>query len=208
MGLTSAVDFDLPPTTPAMILPGVVLFPGMLLPLHIFEPRYRQMLDDVLSSDRTFAIVPSKPGSTDDTPHSIGCVGMVRVSVQNRDDTSNLFLLGFSRVRILDLLPDNPYPVLRIQALPDKDDSTLRTEAHALRLKEIVRARLREADASNTSAPAGLSTLLETDMSAGRLTDLVAHTLIPDRALRQDLLGTASVTERLRKLISFFIEKS
>src|SRR6185503_9110204 len=62
---------DLPREVPVMTLPSAILFPQALLPLYIFEPRYRRMLSDALSSHRMFSVAMQRPGRTRETPCSV-----------------------------------------------------------------------------------------------------------------------------------------
>src|SRR2546421_8534262 len=90
----------LPRETPVMTLPNATLFPQALLPLYIFEPRYRKMLADALHSDRMFAVAMQKPGSSRETPSPVAGLGVIRVSVRHKDDTSHLILQGIARVEL------------------------------------------------------------------------------------------------------------
>lgn len=82
-------------------LPGALLFPGMHLPLHIFEPRYRAMVNDSLARDRRIAMIQPK-GSGEKPPlFEIGCVGRIADVEAMEDGRFNLVLEGLSRFRIL-----------------------------------------------------------------------------------------------------------
>ena len=72
----------IPGKTPLMILSNATLFPGAILPLHIFEPRYRRMLSDVLESHRMFAIAMRRHGTRREVPMPVACLGVVRVCVE------------------------------------------------------------------------------------------------------------------------------
>ena len=89
----------LPEQLPVMPLPGAVLFPHALLPLYIFEPRYRQMLEHALAHERIFASHWSDrpPGlaSADDF-FDVATIGLIRACVGRSDGTSNLVLQGFN----------------------------------------------------------------------------------------------------------------
>jgi Lon protease-like protein len=65
-----------------LILNRTTLFPGAILPLHIFEPRYGRMLSDVLESHRMFAIAMRRPGARREVPMPVACLGVVRVCVE------------------------------------------------------------------------------------------------------------------------------
>ena len=89
----------LPATIPLFPLPNVVLFPNVYLPLHIFEPRYRQMMDRALSGERVIGMVLLKPGYEHDyerTPpvYQVGCAGSITQFERLPDGRFNLVLKG------------------------------------------------------------------------------------------------------------------
>ena len=90
----------LPSEVAVMTLPEATLFPQALLPLYIFEPRYRQMLADALHSNRMFSVAMQRPGSTREAPSPVAGLGLIRVSVGHRDGTSHLILQGIARVEL------------------------------------------------------------------------------------------------------------
>ena len=92
---------------PLFPLPNVVLFPGVLLPLHIFEPRYRTLVADALETDRRLGMVLLKPGWESDYDgrppiHTIGCSGVIVHATQLEDGRYNMVLRGLERFRVLD----------------------------------------------------------------------------------------------------------
>ena len=86
-------------------LSGALLFPGLRLPLHIFEPRYRALVSDAMARDRKIAILQPKPGTGSDTSpptlFSIGCVGKIDQVEALDDGRYNLILEGQSRFRMI-----------------------------------------------------------------------------------------------------------
>ena len=110
-----------PETLPVMTLPDTVFFPQALLPLHIFEPRYRQMLRDVLARDRLFAIArlnQSPAGKSVAEPaHPIACVGIIRACQKAEGETSNLLLQGICRVEIQSVVREHPYRLISVKPL-------------------------------------------------------------------------------------------
>lgn len=90
--MPESVAIELPPEVPVMVLPGTQLFPNALLPLFIFEPRYRAMLAHALAGPRMFCVASVKPGvlepSGDDDLHPVAGVGLVRACVGKEDGTS------------------------------------------------------------------------------------------------------------------------
>ena len=87
-----------------LILNRTTLFPGAILPLHIFEPRYGRMLSDVLESHRMFAIAMRRHGTRREVPMPVACLGVVRVCVWVPDGTSNLLRNPLERQVVLDSL--------------------------------------------------------------------------------------------------------
>ena len=94
-----------PSTLPLFPLPNVVLFPGVFLPLHIFESRYRAMTEDALSGDRMIGMALLKPGFEADYEgrppiYPVGCVGLVTHAERLADGRFNLMLQGVERFRV------------------------------------------------------------------------------------------------------------
>ena len=109
-----------------MILPEATLFPQALLPLFIFEPRYRRMLAESLDTHRLFAVAMLKPGATRESPMGVAGLGLIRASVQNPDGTSHLVLQGLTRIELEGVVRYRPYRVHRIRPLqPAASDSAI-----------------------------------------------------------------------------------
>src|SRR5260370_35000922 len=102
---------ELPNEVPVMTLPSATLFPQALLPLYIFEPRYRQMLADTLKAGRMFSVAMQKPGRGRETPCPVAGLGLIRVSVDHQDGTAHLILQGPTRVGLPRTVPFHPYRV-------------------------------------------------------------------------------------------------
>ena len=125
------LEIDIPPFVPAMTLRDAVLFPKAMMPLRIFEARYRQMLDDVLSGNRMFALagirVEDDPSEMErEIPFDVATVGVIRISKKHEDGTSFVLLQGIERVRIRSINSEGPYPMLEVEPMKTKvDDSSL-----------------------------------------------------------------------------------
>src|SRR4051812_48681909 len=131
----------LPKEVPVMPLPGSLLFPHALLPLHIFEQRYREMLEHALSEHRMFSVALIKPqraqwNSTGDFFHIAG-VGLIRACVGNTDGTSNLILQGLQRVRFAGFDQSAPFPIARIEPLESDSASSVETDALGAKVLEL-----------------------------------------------------------------------
>jgi hypothetical protein len=96
----------LPSTIPLFPLPNVVLFPNVFLPLHVFEPRYRQMVTDALSGERMIGMVLLQPGYEADYEgvpaiYGVGCAGLITHVERLSDGNFNIVLRGLERFRIV-----------------------------------------------------------------------------------------------------------
>ena len=138
---------ELPNAVPVMPLTGVLLFPNALLPLHIFEPRYREMLARALDDDRMLCVAlvrPERPEwrtSADFFP--ISTVGLIRACVGRSDGTSDLILQGIRRVKFSEFEQESPFPIARIKPLKTRTKLTVETDALAAKVLEFY-TRLKE----------------------------------------------------------------
>src|SRR3954471_11773395 len=116
----------LPSEVPVMTLPSATLFPQALLPLYIFEPRYRKMLADSLRSHRMFTVAMQKPGQHRELPCPVAGLGLIRVSVDHPDGTSHLILQGAAGEELGETVHYKPYRVNSIRPLqPEPVDNVM-----------------------------------------------------------------------------------
>lgn len=126
---------------PLFPLPDVVLFPQEVLPLHIFEPRYRMMLRTVMESDRRFGVVRWNPQTKTCAP--VGCCAEILHCQTQDDDRSNIVTLGQQRFRVLDVVREAPFRVAMVSWVEDKmplNPAALETLSSDVRtaLKDVV----------------------------------------------------------------------
>ncbi|OYX52702.1 MAG: ATP-dependent protease [Sphingomonas sp. 32-66-10] len=113
-------------------LPGALLFPGMHLPLHIFEPRYRAMVNDSLARDRRIAMIQPKGGGDKPPLFEIGCVGRIADVEAMEDGRYNVVLEGLSRFRILrELEVTTLFRQVEAELIADPADEVLSMGARA-----------------------------------------------------------------------------
>jgi Lon protease-like protein len=193
----------LPKVLPVMPLPAAVLFPHALLPLYIFEPRYRHLLKRALQQHRMFCITLIKPSCPDwhapeDFFH-LGTVGLIRACVGRGDGTSNLILQGLQRVRFNSFHQEKPYPIASIDAVESRDPTTVETEALGAKVIELYSSLKQD----RRQLPAKLDRYLSELRNLEMLADLMASTFVSDPLRRQHLLEEGSVNQRLRFLITY-----
>src|SRR6201987_5423269 len=193
----------LPDEIPVMPLPGAVLFPHALLPLYIFEPRYREMLEHALQRDRMFSVTLIKPScpewhAPEDFFH-FATVGLIRACVGRGDGTSNLVLQGMHRVRFTSFAQETPFPVAKIDIVESENKATVETEALGEKVLELYQKLKRTDRRLPPKVDRYLAQLGDLEM----LADLVASTFVEDPLRRQKMLEESSVNQRLRLLITF-----
>jgi Lon protease-like protein len=184
-------------------LPRVVFFPGTTLPLHIFEPRYRAMMRDCLSSGRTaMAVTLLKPGYESDYEgrppmHEICTVGRIEKHEELADGRFNLVLRGLFRSRLHELpADDKPYRRAQADILDGKRGSERVTRDSLTTLL------------STASLVAGMVRRQHPDFALGvqpddpphQVADTIADRLLADPAARQDILEALDVCERIKRL--------
>lgn len=198
----------LPNQLPVMPLPGALLFPHALLPLYIFEPRYREMLEHALAHHRIFSVALVKPEcaqwqSPADFFHIAG-VGLIRACVGRPDGTSNLILQGLERVRFTAFQQETPFPIATIKPLESESVPSVETEALAAKVLELYSKFKGDGRQLPAKVDRYLSDLGDPEM----LADLVASTFIADPMRRQRVLEELSVNQRLRLVIQYLREES
>jgi Lon protease-like protein len=180
----------------------LVLFPGVPLPLHIFEPRYRRLLDDVRAGDDLFGLsfFDAEEAGLEEIPPvgHLGCVAEVTEVQQLPDGRSNILTLGLIRYRVEAYVErGDPYLVGRVAFFEDEpEDADLLT----IRVKETSEIFLRIARAVRAinDDRAGLPELPETEPE--RLSFLIAAAMELDNGAKLELLELRSTAERLKRL--------
>jgi Lon protease-like protein len=128
----------LPVTIPLFPLPDVVLFPNVCLPLHIFEPRYREMTADALAGDRIIGMVLLRPGwegHYDGRPaiYDVGCAGVITHAERMADGRYNLVLRGMQKLRVLRENHERSYRRAEVEAIMEPLSEADREMMHAER---------------------------------------------------------------------------
>ena len=207
-GIMGESEIILPAYAPIMVLPNALLFPNSLLPLHIFEERYRLMLAQALGSDRMFCLALMKPGiseaaRTEDFYHTVG-LGLIRACVAREDGTSDLVLQGLARVRLVEFIQDEPFRVARLKEIPSEMPNVVEAEALGVKVLELCR-QLKE---RGMEMPATLEKSLFYLTNPEVLSDVVSHTFIRDPFQRQGILEQPMVSDRLRLLIQYLLAEA
>ena len=201
-------NLDLPSNFTGVVklfpLPNLVLFPGVIQPLHIFEPRYRKLMEDAVSSDQLIAVAKLKPESAlnhnEPAIATTVCVGKIVTHAELPDGRFNLLLLGAQRATVIrEIATDLPYRMADVKIAKtsqdpmDGDDVSMRAQA-----SRLFRQLVANDDSLDSEA---VDQLLNDHLPLGMLMDLL--TFSSGAALRdqQDILETFDIDMRARKVV-------
>jgi len=191
-----SLDYSMPSRLPLFPL-KIVLFPGALLPLHIFEPRYRQLLADVTVGDHRFGLLPPGERGGLPGPGTVGCVALVRAVQPLGDGRSNIVVSGERRFALLEPVPaESPYPQGLVEWVEDTPDVQIPTAEEVSRLRG-----LGERYARALQALSDLPLSLELPTGYRELSFEAAALLEWDFEARQRFLEIRSATERVARLL-------
>ena len=192
------MSLEIPEIAGAILLPNTTLFPHGALPLHIFEPRYREMLTDSLERDYLFCVGNLRGAETPTDYAScvapVGTIGLIRSSRETSDGRSGLLLHGVIRVHFVEWLDNKPYPQARIAPLVSEDLERNEAPIHYTKLRHAVARALEQFE---PDVQAKLSELLDQAGESEVMVDAVAQQFVHDPKLRQHLLEETKVAERI-----------
>jgi Lon protease-like protein len=193
---TSSVE--LPQTIPVMALSGVTLFPNALLPLYIFEPRYRRMLESVLAGDRIFAVGMVRPDTGEESIFPVAGAGLVRACVGQPDGTSQLILQGIGRVRFQSFPQTEPYLIGRAEPVLTVNDDEETAGKLGAELQDICMGLV----SRGVELPEAFTRAVGEMNDPAVLGDLVAQHLVREPLSAQEILGETNLPARLRRLVA------
>lgn len=179
----------------------IVLFPGVPLPLHIFESRYRQMLEDIRVSNNLFGLTYFDSSSTErdiPTPGQIGCVAEVTETLTLPDGRSNILTIGLVRYRIDSYVErGDPYLVVRVSYFEDDDDDE---GSLLIAASDVAETFTRIARAVRTINDERVNLPDISDTEPQQLSFLVSAAMEVEVEIKQELLELRSTAERLKRL--------
>jgi Lon protease-like protein len=187
-------------------LPNLVLFPYVVQPLHIFEPRYRQMTADALEGDRLIAMATLAPGwesgyQGNPPIYPTICIGRIIKAEPLPDGRYNLLLLGLSRAHIVhEESSDKLYRTAQTQLLEEVPISSSSAESE---LRQKLDDYLSAWFASKSAALTQLRKMLEADMPLGTLCDIFSFTIDMEVERKLQLLAEVDIARRIGLLLDY-----
>ena len=186
---------ELTTEAPLFPLPGVFLFPGQVLPLHIFEPRYRQMIEDLLDGPGRLVIGTIAEGENPDgtePPKVVPIAGYGEIARHERlpDGRFQILLFGLARVHVEEVASDRLYRRVRCTAL--EEDHPSETEERILQPQLLAAIKNRTGYAIEDGE----------EVSAAQLADILAQTLTVPQELMEEIYSEESVGTRIEKVLA------
>jgi Lon protease-like protein len=187
---------EIPELLPLFPLPNVVLFPHMSLPLHVFEPRYRKLVQDIQHGHKTLGMLLLQPGWESDyhgrpAVYPVGCAGTLQQVETLADGRYNIVLEGVCRFRVQDEHAGEPYRLARVTPLNDEAGAALELDA--------ARQQVLAAIAKAPDGPAIL--VMQAELSHALFVNAMAQSLSLGALERQSLLECDSLLARYLRLL-------
>jgi uncharacterized protein len=201
-------SIHLPDRCGVMLLPDCTLFPHGGLPLFIFEPRYRKMLEEALEGDCFFAVarlLGDEVGNPADYVAPVGTIGLVRASREQSDGTSQLLIHGVMRVRFTDWHDGRGYPFASIEPMISVFTPEGQAEAAMKTLRGAVEDAIRPLP---QEVQDGVFSLLDRADEPALMTDIISQQFIHEANLRQNLLEMDSVGDRIAVICEYLRKAS
>jgi hypothetical protein len=193
---------------PVFPLPDTVLFPHTLLPLHIFEPRYRRMTEDALRGDRFIVMALLQPGwekgyHGDPPVHPVACAGLIEDELRLPDGRFNIRLRGVARVEVVEFVQATPYRIASVRVLEERNgEGGGGAEQELKRLLAACAGLLQE-----VSGRPGQPVVLDGGVPPGVVVNALCQSLALDSDAKQRLLALDDVRERCRVLTGILEER-
>jgi len=187
---------------PIFPLSTVVFFPNTLLPLHIFEPRYKKMLEDTMNNEKIIGMALLKPGWEKEyygSPEvfSIAGIGRIVSSEHLEDGKSNIVLYGLKRVKIIEEIHEKPYRMAKIEIVESENSEKINLFKEKLcHLISTWNEMLGEKEKKHRIK-------VNTTLPLHTFTDVLSSVLLTNIYEKQTLLEEINVEKRAEKLISF-----
>ncbi len=185
---------------PLFPLPNVVLFPGVFLPLHIFEPRYREMVEDALATDRLIGMVLLRDGWESDYDgrppvYAIGCSALITHCEKLPDGRYNIVLRGLDRFRIVEEDHTCSYRRARTAAVHDRE-LTADDRADLRHQRGRIEMLIAPSEQSGGIDPRAAAAMSDEDVA-----NALAQYLELEAVEKQALLEQPDVPDRARALV-------
>jgi ATP-dependent Lon protease len=193
---------------PLVALRDTVIFPEMIVPLQVGRDRSVKALDRAVRTSQPVALITQRSSETEevnavDELYSIGTLAKIAQVIRLQDGTVRAIVQGQRRIRLLDLVQTDPHLEARVEMVDESHENTLEVEA----LMASVQGQIEQYVSSGASVPPEVAVAARNIADGGLLADMVAYSPDMTTELRQQLLETLSVAERLRMVGQFLAKQ-
>jgi ATP-dependent Lon protease len=195
---------ELPELVSVLPLRNSVLFPGSIIPIDVGRPKSVKLIEEAIREERPIiGIVTQREARVEDPAaedlHTVGCAARILKVIKLAKDNYSVILQGVMRIRLEEITSHDPFIVARVTEVSDIDAGTeLESEALVANIKETAKKLI----SLVPELPREAATLLDSVTDAGQVADLVVSNLDIEPAEKQDVLESAEVPDRLRKVLT------
>ncbi|KIG14657.1 ATP-dependent protease La [Enhygromyxa salina] len=194
---------DLPEVVSLLPLRNSVLFPGSIIPIDVGRPKSVKLIEEAIASERpVIGIVMQRESRTEEPGaedlHEVGCAVRILKVIKLARDNYSVILQGVMRIKIDQLVSNEPFLQARVTELPEIEPSPLEAEALVANIKETAKKLI----SLVPELPREAAALLDSVTAAGQVADLVASNLDIEPAEKQEVLEAFDVSSRLRKVLT------
>ncbi|MFO7561708.1 MAG: LON peptidase substrate-binding domain-containing protein, partial [Enhygromyxa sp.] len=194
---------DLPEVVSLLPLRNSVLFPGSIIPIDVGRPKSVKLIEEAIASERpVIGIVTQKQARTEEPGaedlHEVGCAVRILKVIKLARDNYSVILQGVMRIKIEELVTDDPFLQARVSVLPEVQPSALEAEALVANIKETAKKLI----SLVPELPREAAALLDSVSEPGQVADLVASNLDIEPSEKQEVLEAFDVSTRLRKVLT------
>src|SRR6266545_2999918 len=203
-----AQDVDRIQVLPLVALRDTVIFPEMIVPLQVGRDRSVKALDRAVRASQPVALITQRSSDTEegsavDELYPIGTLAKIAQVIRLQDGTIRAIVQGQRRIRLLDLVQTEPHLEARVELVEDENPKTLEVEA----LMASVQGQIEQYVTSGASVPPEVAVAARNISDGGLLADMVAYSPDMNTELRQELLETINVADRLRAVSQFLAKQ-
>ena len=193
-------NIQIPETLPILPLKDTVLFPKMVMPLLIGQPKSLNLIDTVLNTDKVMGVITTREPQEKETRvehlYSMGTAAYIMKMVKMPDGTVRALVEGLSRIKLGEFIQEEPYFKARIEIIPETVERDLETDALMVNIKNLFQKAIEVA----TNLPKEVGMMIINIEDPNGLADFVASNINISTEEKQDILETLDVRKRLEKI--------
>ena len=199
-------DLLIPKELPILPLRNSVMFPHTVMPLVVGRDRSVKLIKEVINSHKIIGVIAQKDAKSEEPKmkdlFTYGTAAAIIKTSSLSDNSLSVIVQGIARIKIIELISDEPFYVAKVDVLEDENGKDVETEALLINLKDMAKRAI----SLSRTLPDELTVIVENISEPGKLTDLIASNLNISLEEKQGLLETLNIKERLKK-VSVFLNK-